>query len=61
MTKLIGAYNEPDNGPRPKHPLLHALRHIHARTLLSGVPRSTSSQLVSVTRTRPSRFRFTPT
>jgi integrase len=43
MTKLIAAHNEPDDGPRPKHPLpharLHDLRHIHATTLLlSGVP-----------------------
>ncbi len=43
MTKLIGAHNEPDNGPRPGRPLpparLHDLRHIHATTLLlSGVP-----------------------
>ena len=43
MTKLIGAHNQPDNGPRPTHPLpharLHDLRHLHATTLLlSGVP-----------------------
>jgi integrase len=43
MTKLIAAHNQPDDGPRPTHPLpharLHDLRHIHATTLLlSGVP-----------------------
>ena len=43
MSKLIRAYNEPDQGPRPKDPLpharLHDLRHPHATTLLlSGVP-----------------------
>ncbi len=43
MTRLIGAHNKPDDGPRPRHPLpharLHDLRHIHATTLLlSGVP-----------------------
>ena len=39
----IAAHNQPDDGPRPEHPLphprLHDLRHIHATTLLlSGVP-----------------------
>ena len=43
MTKLIGTHNQPDDGPRPRHPLpharLHDLRHLHATTLLlSGVP-----------------------
>jgi integrase len=43
MTKLIGAHNEPDQGPRRKdqlpHARLHDLRHLHATTmLLSGVP-----------------------
>jgi integrase len=43
MTKLIAAHNQPDDGPRPRHPLSHArlhdLRHLHATTLLlSGVP-----------------------
>ena len=43
MSKLIRAYNEPDQGPRPKDPLpharLHDVRHLHATTLLlSGVP-----------------------
>ena len=43
MSKLIRAYNEPDQGSRPKGPLpharLHDLRHLHATTLLlSGVP-----------------------
>jgi integrase len=42
-TKLIAAHNQPDDGPRPRHPLphgrLHDLRHLHATTLLlSGVP-----------------------
>jgi integrase len=43
MTKLIGAHNKPEYGPRPKnqlpHARLHDLRHLHATTLLlSGVP-----------------------
>jgi integrase len=43
MTKLIGAHNKPERGPRPKnqlpHARLHDLRHLHATTLLlSGVP-----------------------
>ncbi len=39
MTKLIHAHNEPEKGLRPKDQLPHALRHIHATTLLlSGVP-----------------------
>jgi integrase len=43
MTKLIRAYNAPQDGPEPAEPLPHArvhdLRHIHATTLLlAGVP-----------------------
>jgi integrase len=43
MTKLIRAFNRPDQGPRPNdqlpHARLHDLRHLHATTLLlSGVP-----------------------
>jgi integrase len=42
MTKLIRAHNSPDSGKRPRnqlpHARLHDLRHIHATTLLSGVP-----------------------
>ncbi len=39
MTKLITGHNEPDDGPRPRHPLAHARLHIHVTTLLlSGVP-----------------------
>jgi integrase len=42
MTKLIRAHNSPENGKRPRnqlpHARLHDLRHIHATTLLSGVP-----------------------
>ncbi len=43
MTKLIRAFNQPDQGPRPTdqlpHARLHDLRHLHATALLlSGVP-----------------------
>ena len=59
MTKLIGAHNEPDNGPRPGRPLPPPGCTTYAtftlRPCCCPVSRSMSSRPVSVTRTRSSR------
>ncbi len=42
MTTLINAHNNPEDAEKPNDPLpharLHDLRHVHATTLLAGVP-----------------------